>query len=447
MNYDLSVDIFALGCLMVELYIGFEAFPGADAIDQLNKIFAILGTPTDSTWPEGVSAINEKRILFPQYEPVQLSENIPNISEEGLDVVGKMLVNNPNDRISIDEFLKHPYFNEVEEDLPSAVLEYVRKNNTQQPPVDNGASRESMGAVAPEVRISESSFLPEPKLVESMIHQETAEDPQPKESILYQPEEPTSPPKASGLRIEESREDQAGLSFPFMEPLSLSNLQEPAKLPTDLSGQATAENSQRTSIAPLRLFNYGQTYQNHINQSLTDRASGTTQINSLSGATDRSSYLHYPPAGRTEGARNGIPISAVPSVVLNLHTVTNPTPALSSSQQQYPWSKPAFNFNVNSFRQSPVNQPVRSPVQYTARSPVGPQTNNFFKSYRPTRSPVEQQLNHSNSNNSSLKKSTDMSKLNYTIMANNIIRSHRQPQKVITPRSHNNPFQYDANTS
>lgn len=30
MGYDKSVDVFALGCLMVELYLGFEAFPGAD---------------------------------------------------------------------------------------------------------------------------------------------------------------------------------------------------------------------------------------------------------------------------------------------------------------------------------------------------------------------------------------------------------------------------------
>ena len=50
-SYGLSVDVFALGCLIVELYLGFEAFPGADAIDQINKIFAILGTPNDDTWP------------------------------------------------------------------------------------------------------------------------------------------------------------------------------------------------------------------------------------------------------------------------------------------------------------------------------------------------------------------------------------------------------------
>jgi protein kinase len=59
MPYDLSVDVFALGCLIIELYLGFEAFPGKDAIDQLNKIFAILGTPTDDMWPEGVHTTSQ----------------------------------------------------------------------------------------------------------------------------------------------------------------------------------------------------------------------------------------------------------------------------------------------------------------------------------------------------------------------------------------------------
>jgi serine/threonine protein kinase len=58
MPYDVSIDVFALGCLIVELYLGIEIFPGNDIIDQLNKVFAFIGTPTDDTWPEGVQVIN-----------------------------------------------------------------------------------------------------------------------------------------------------------------------------------------------------------------------------------------------------------------------------------------------------------------------------------------------------------------------------------------------------
>jgi hypothetical protein len=36
---------------MLELYLGYEAFPGKDAIDQLNKVFSVIGTPTKEEWP------------------------------------------------------------------------------------------------------------------------------------------------------------------------------------------------------------------------------------------------------------------------------------------------------------------------------------------------------------------------------------------------------------
>jgi serine/threonine protein kinase len=41
-----SIDIFALGCVAVELFTLNPLFPGEDTIDQLAKIFNILGTPT-----------------------------------------------------------------------------------------------------------------------------------------------------------------------------------------------------------------------------------------------------------------------------------------------------------------------------------------------------------------------------------------------------------------
>lgn len=44
--YSQSIDIFALGCLMLELYLGIPAFPGNNESDQLNKIFSVLGTPS-----------------------------------------------------------------------------------------------------------------------------------------------------------------------------------------------------------------------------------------------------------------------------------------------------------------------------------------------------------------------------------------------------------------
>jgi len=44
-NYNSPVDIFALGCIMAELYTLVLLFAGSNEVDQLNKIVKILGTP------------------------------------------------------------------------------------------------------------------------------------------------------------------------------------------------------------------------------------------------------------------------------------------------------------------------------------------------------------------------------------------------------------------
>jgi serine/threonine protein kinase len=45
-EYTCAIDVFSLGCVIVELYIGVPLFPGANNLDQIFKIFSILGYPT-----------------------------------------------------------------------------------------------------------------------------------------------------------------------------------------------------------------------------------------------------------------------------------------------------------------------------------------------------------------------------------------------------------------
>ena len=44
-NYTQSVDVFALGCIIGELYLGRPMFPGTSQQDQLIKVVSVLGTP------------------------------------------------------------------------------------------------------------------------------------------------------------------------------------------------------------------------------------------------------------------------------------------------------------------------------------------------------------------------------------------------------------------
>ena len=53
-NYSEKVDIFALGCIMGELFLGRPIFPGTSESDQLTRIVTVLGAPTRQEWPEGL---------------------------------------------------------------------------------------------------------------------------------------------------------------------------------------------------------------------------------------------------------------------------------------------------------------------------------------------------------------------------------------------------------
>ncbi len=49
--YGSAIDMWAVGCIFAEMMLRNPYFPGDSDIDQLAKIFAALGTPTEEIWP------------------------------------------------------------------------------------------------------------------------------------------------------------------------------------------------------------------------------------------------------------------------------------------------------------------------------------------------------------------------------------------------------------
>lgn len=43
--YDLAIDMWSLGCILVEMHTGEPLFSGCNEIDQMNKIVEVLGMP------------------------------------------------------------------------------------------------------------------------------------------------------------------------------------------------------------------------------------------------------------------------------------------------------------------------------------------------------------------------------------------------------------------
>ncbi|EGD90742.1 CMGC/CDK/CDK5 protein kinase [Trichophyton rubrum CBS 118892] len=111
-TYNTSIDIWSAGCIMAEMYTGRPLFPGTTNEDQLQKIFRLMGTPSERSWP-GISQFPEYKPNFHVYATQDLRLILPQIDQLGLDLLSRMLQLRPEMRISAAEALRHPWFNDL----------------------------------------------------------------------------------------------------------------------------------------------------------------------------------------------------------------------------------------------------------------------------------------------------------------------------------------------
>ncbi|XP_071812046.1 cyclin-dependent-like kinase 5 [Apostichopus japonicus] len=108
--YTTSIDMWSAGCIFAEMAnAGRPLFPGNDVDDQLKRIFKLLGTPTEDTWP-GISKLPDHKTypIYPVTTP--LSSVVPTLSPKGRDLLQRLLVCNPSLRMSADDSLAQSYF-------------------------------------------------------------------------------------------------------------------------------------------------------------------------------------------------------------------------------------------------------------------------------------------------------------------------------------------------
>ncbi|CZR67391.1 probable PHO85-cyclin-dependent protein kinase [Phialocephala subalpina] len=111
-TYNTSIDIWSAGCIMAEMYTGRPLFPGTTNEDQLVRIFRIMGTPSERTWP-GISQYSEYKQNFQMYATQDLRVILPQIDPSGIDLLQRMLQLRPELRISAHDALQHPWFNDL----------------------------------------------------------------------------------------------------------------------------------------------------------------------------------------------------------------------------------------------------------------------------------------------------------------------------------------------
>ena len=106
--YSFPADIWSAGVILAELLLEKTLFPGKTDVDVLVKIFNLLGIPNDNNWPD---AIQLPSFRVAKGTPItSIQKKFANFSDECRDLLEKMIVLNPNNRITAEEALNHPYF-------------------------------------------------------------------------------------------------------------------------------------------------------------------------------------------------------------------------------------------------------------------------------------------------------------------------------------------------
>ena len=105
-SYDKPVDIWSIGCIFAELVLRQPLFKGEYEIEQLFKIFHVLGTPNREVWPE-VETLPNYSPEFPKFKPIRFEDYFVGLDKNGIDLLKQMLAYDPNQRITAKQALTH----------------------------------------------------------------------------------------------------------------------------------------------------------------------------------------------------------------------------------------------------------------------------------------------------------------------------------------------------
>ncbi|KAI3729794.1 hypothetical protein L6452_18462 [Arctium lappa] len=85
-QYTTALDVWSVGCVFAEMVTKTPLFPAKTEFHQLLKIFSIMGTPHEETWP-GIDEMHPHSYIYSRSEPKDLRELVPGLEPAGIDLL------------------------------------------------------------------------------------------------------------------------------------------------------------------------------------------------------------------------------------------------------------------------------------------------------------------------------------------------------------------------
>ncbi|CAF2042858.1 mitogen-activated protein kinase 5 [Brassica rapa] len=109
-EYTSAIDVWSVGCIFAEIMTREPLFPGKDYVHQLKLITELIGSP-DGTSLEFLRSENARKYVkeLPKFPRQSFAARFPSMSSIAIDLLEKMLVFDPEKRITVEEALCHPF--------------------------------------------------------------------------------------------------------------------------------------------------------------------------------------------------------------------------------------------------------------------------------------------------------------------------------------------------
>ena len=91
-TYTEKIDLWSVGAVAAEMMKGEPLFKGMNDIDQIVKVFQVLGTPTEENWPQMTGLPDYGKILFKPCKEQSLDQVLPKASTSFRELVQSLII-------------------------------------------------------------------------------------------------------------------------------------------------------------------------------------------------------------------------------------------------------------------------------------------------------------------------------------------------------------------